>query len=240
MKTMARTALLLVLSCTPAIFAAAPPAVTTTEYVAMGFPSPAHRWTIADYVAASRTIVRLTPEQLPRKGSPLFTRMMSVDNLVPLHDERPLQQRGDVGFALLPPIRTLTEVYMRPPALKAGLDAEAVDAMEMTIAYFIEIGSLLDARAATLPAGAPPPPLRGVMAGVGSSALERLVDSHSYRLSERVRLANSLVKSLPALLAHADNEGRLAIRSQLTAITAAAEKEQEIKQAVARIAAALQ
>jgi len=240
MRTVARTALLLTLLSAPALLAAPPAAtVSTVEYVAMGFPSPAHRWTIADYVAASQAIVRLTPDKLPRKGSPLFTRMMSVDNFVPLHDQRPLQARGDIAHGLLPPVRVITEVYMQRPALNAGLDAEAVDAMEMTIAYFIEIGTLLDARAAALPPGAPPPPLRGVMAGIGSSALERLVDVRSYRLTERVRLGNSLVKSLPALLAHADPEGRAAVRTQLTAITAAA-KEPEIKSAVARIAASLE
>jgi hypothetical protein len=218
--------------------AAAEPQLSTTQYVAMGLPSPAHRWTIADFIAAARVIGTLTPDKLPRRGSPMFTRMMSADNLVPLHDERPLETRGSIGFGMLPPIRTITEAYMKQPALNAGLDAEAVDALELTIAYFTEVGKLLDARASTLPAGAPPPPMRGVMAGVGSTALERLVDSKSYRLAERVRLGTSLAKSLPALLAHADAEGRAAIRSQLTAIAAAA-KEAEIKAAVAKIAAAL-
>jgi hypothetical protein len=222
----------------PAQAAPAEPALSTTQYVAMGIPSPAHRWTIADFIAAARVIGTLTPDKLPRKGSPLFTRMMSTDNLVPLHDERPLQDRGSIGFGLLPPIRTLTEAYMKPAALNAGLDAEAVDAMELTIAYFTEVGKLLDAKASTLPANAPPPPMRGVMAGIGSSALERLVDARSYRLAERVRLGASLVKSLPALLAHADAEGRAAIRTQLTAIAAAA-KEPEIKSAVAKITAAI-
>jgi hypothetical protein len=236
MKRLLILALVLPLAAVTA--AAAEPQLSTTQYVAMGIPSPAHRWTIADFIAAARLIGTLTPDKLPRKGSPMFNRMMSVDNLVPLHDERPLEVRGSIGFGLLPPIRTITEAYMRQPALNAGLDAEAVDAMELTIAYFTEVGKLLDARASTLPANAPPPPMRGVMAGVGSSALERLVDSKSYRLAERIRLGTSLAKSLPALLAHADAEGRAAIRSQLTAIATAA-KEPEIRAAVAKVAAAL-
>jgi hypothetical protein len=219
-----------------AAFAAEP--VTTVQYVAMGAPSPAHRWTVADFIAASRVIAALPPSKLPRKGSPMFTRMMSVDNFVPLHDSRPLQERGNIAFALLPPVRVLTEVYMKQPALDAGLDAEAVDAMETTIAYFTDIGALLDAKANTLPAGSPPPPLRGVMAGIGSSALERLVDMKSYRASERLRLARSLVKSLPALLAHADAEGKVAVRAQLTALEKAA-SEPEMKKMVAQIAAGL-
>jgi hypothetical protein len=210
----------------------------TVEYVAMGAPSPAHRWTVADYIAAQRTLAPLPPDKLPRKGSAMFTRMMSVDNFVPLHDSRPLQERGSIAFALLPCVRALTEAYMKQSSVDAGLDAEAVDAMQYVIAYFTEVGALLDAKANTLPAGAPPPPLKGVMAGIGSTALERLADARSYRLSERLRLATSLSKSLPALLAHADAAGKLAIRSQLTAIQNAV-KEPEMKKAVAQIAAAL-
>ena len=215
--------------------AAGPKPMTTAQYVALGAPSPEHRWTVADYIAASRTIAALHPSQLPRKGSAMFTRMLSLDNFVPLHDARPLQDRGDIAFALLPPVRAITQVYMRPSALNAGLDAEAVDAMLFTISYFTEVGSLLDAKANTLPANSPPPPMRGVMGGVASTALERLVDVKSYRLSERLRLANSLSTSLPALLAHSDALSRLAIREQLTAITAAS-TEEEIKRAVAKIA----
>ena len=214
---------------------AAPKPMTTAQYVALGAPSPEHRWTVADYIAASRAIASLPPSQLPRKGSAMFTRMLSLDNFVPLHDARPLQDRGNIAFALLPPVRQLTEAYMRQPALDAGLDAEAIDAMQFTITYFTEIGSLLDAKANTLPANSPPPPMRGVMGGVASSALERLVDVKSYRLSERLRLANSLSTSLPALLAHSDADSRIAIRSQLTAITNAS-SEEEIKKAVAKIA----
>lgn len=223
-------------------FAATPAApskaMTTAQYVALGAPSPEHRWTVADYIAASRTIAALPASQLPRKGSAMFTRMLSLDNFVPLHDARPLTDRGTIAFALLPPVRALTEVYMRQPALDAGLDAEAVDAMEFTISYFTEIGSLLDARANTLPPGAPPPPMRGVMGGIASSALERLADAKSYRLSERLRLASSLATSLPALLAHSDADSRVAIRGQLTAITAAS-AEPEMKKAVAKIASNL-
>jgi hypothetical protein len=223
-------------------FAAEPPKpaepLKTVEYVAMGAPSPAHRWTVADFIAASRTIAPLPPAKLPRKGSPMFSRIMSLDNFVPLHDSRPLQDRGNIAFALLPPVRSLTEAYMKQSSLDAGLDAEAVDAMITTIAYFTEIGTLLDAKANTLPAGAPPPPMRGVMAGIGSSALERLADRKSYRLSERLRLASSLTNSLPALLSHADNEGKVAIRAQLTAIQNAV-TEPEMKKAVAQIAAKL-
>lgn len=222
--------------------AATPPpasrAMTTAQYEALGAPSPDHRWTVADYVAASRAIVPLPPSQLPRKGSAMFSRMLSLDNFVPLHDARALEERGNIAFALLPPVRQITEVYMQTPALNAGLDAEAIDAMEFTIAYFTEIGSLLDAKANTLPANSPPPPLRGVMAGVASSALERLVDAKSYRLTERVRLANFLATSLPALLAHSNADSRVAIRSQLTAI-ANATSDEEIKKAVAKIAGSL-
>lgn len=220
------------------VFAATPPAVskamTTAQYEALGAPSPDHRWTVADYIAASHAITALPASQLPRKGSAMFTRMLSLDNLAPLRDGRPLEERGNIAFALLPPVRHLTEVYMLTPALNAGLDAEAVDAMQFTIAYFTEIGSLLDAKANTLPANSPPP-MRGVMAGIASSALERLVDVKSYRLSERVRLANSLATSLPALLAHSDKDSRVAIREQLTAITNTSTDE-EIKKAVAKIA----
>ncbi len=80
--------------------------------------------------------------------------------------------------------------------------------------------------------------MRGVMGGIASSALERLVDAKSYRLSERLRLANSLSTSLPALLAHSDTNSRVAIRAQLTAITAAT-SEPELKKAVAKIASNL-
>lgn len=227
--------LLLVLVAAPA-FAAE---LKTVEYVALGAPSPAHRWTVADFIAASRAIAPLPPAKLPRKGSAMFTRMMSLDNFVPLHDSRPLDDRGSIAFALLPPVKALTEAYMKQSSLDAGLDAEAIDAMITTIAYFTEIGAILDAKANTLPKGAPPPPLRGVMAGIGSSALERLADRKSYRLSERLRLATSLSKSLPALLAHADPEGRTAIRGQLTAIQNAVAAEPEMKRAVAQIASAL-
>jgi hypothetical protein len=225
-------------------FAAPPPAppkpvtakpMTTAQYEALGAPSPDHRWTVADYIAASRAIATLPPSKLPRKGSAMFTRMLSLDNFVPLHDARPLEERGNIAFALLPPVRQVTEVYFQTPALNEGLDAEAIDAMEFTIAYFTEIGSLLDAKANTLPANSGPVPLRGVMAGIASSALERLVDVKSYRLTERVRLANFLATSLPALLAHSDPDSRVAIRAQLTAITNAS-SEEEIKRAVAKIA----
>lgn len=210
----------------------------TVEYVAMGAPSPAHRWTVADYIAAQRALASLPPDKLPRKGSAMFTRMMSVDNFASLHDARPLDERGSIAFALLPCIKALTEAYMKQSSVDAGLDAEAVDAVQYVIAYFTEVGALLDAKAATLPAGAPPPPLKGVMAGIGSTALERLADAKSYRLSERLRLATSLAKSLPALLAHADPAGKVAIRGQLTAIQNTV-KEPEMKKAVAQIAAAL-
>jgi hypothetical protein len=210
----------------------------TVEYVAMGAPSPAHRWTVADFIAAQRALAPLPPDKLPRKGSAMFSRMMSLDNFVPLHDDRPLQDRGNIAFALLPCVRALTEAYMKQSSIDAGLDAEAIDAMETVVAYFTDIGAILDARAATLPAGSPPPPMRGQMAGIGSSALERLADAKSYHLNERLRLATSLSKSLPALLSHADVAGRSAIRSQLTAIQAAV-KEPEMKKAVAQIAANL-
>ncbi len=191
----------------------------TVDYVAMGAPSPAHRWTVADFIAAQRSLAPLPPGKLPRKGSAMFS----------------LQDRGNIAFALLPCVRGLTEAYMKQSSIDAGLDAEAVDAMEMVVAYFTEIGAILDARAATLPAGSPPPPLRGQMAGIGSSALERLADAKSYHLNERLRLATSLSKSLPALLSHADAGGRSAIRGQLTAIQNAV-KEPEMKKAVAQIA----
>ncbi len=227
--------LLLVLVAAPSFGAE----LKTVEYVALGAPSPAHRWTVADFIAASRTIAPLPAAKLPRKGSAMFTRMMSLDNFQSLHDSRPLDERGNIAFALLPPVKALTQAYMKQSALDAGLDAEAVDAMITTIAYFTEIGAILDAKANTLPAGAPPPPLRGVMAGIGSSALERLADRKSYRLAERLRLATSLSKSLPALLAHADMEGRTAIRGQLTAIQSAVAAEPEMKKAVAQIASGL-
>jgi hypothetical protein len=214
-------------------FAAEP--LKTVEYVAMGAPSPAHRWTVADFIAAQRALASLPPDKLPRKGSAMFSRMMSLDNFVPLHDDRPLQDRGNIAFALLPCVRALTEAYMKQSSVDAGLDAEAIDAMQTVVAYFTDIGAILDARAATLPAGAPPPPLRGQMAGIGSSALERLADAKSYHLNERLRLATSLSKSLPALLSHADVSGRQAIRGQLTAIQNAV-KEPEMKKAVAQIA----
>jgi hypothetical protein len=212
-----------------------PKAMTTAQYVALGAPEPDHRWTVADFIVASRTIASLPPAKLPRKGSAMFTRILSLDNLVPLHDARPLEERGNIAFALLPPVKALTQAYMRQSSLDAGLDAEAVDAMEFTITYFTEIGSLLDAKANTLPPNSPPPPMRGVMGGVASTALERLADVKSYRLSERLRLASSLATSLPALLAHSDNESRVAIRGQLTAITSAS-TEEEMKRAVAKIA----
>ena len=218
--------------------AALPKPMTTAQYVALGAPEPDHRWTVADYIAASRVITALPPGKLPRKGSAMFTRILSLDNLMPLHDARPLEQRGNIAFALLPPVKALTQVYMRQSSVDAGLDAEAIDAMEFTITYFTEIGSLLDARANTLPPNSPPPPLRGVMGGVASTALERLADVKSYRLTERLRLANSLATSLPALLAHSNNDSRIAIRSQLTAITNAS-TEEEMKKAVAKIAANL-
>ncbi len=213
----------------------APKPLTTAQYVALGAPEPDHRWTVADFIAASRTFAALPAAKLPRKGSAMFTRILSLDNLVPLHDGRPLEQRGNIAFALLPPVKALMQAYMRQSSLDAGLDAEAVDAMEFTITYFTEIGSLLDAKANTLPPNSPPPPMRGVMGGVASTALERLADAKSYRLSERLRLAGSLATSLPALLAHSDNDSRIAIRSQLTAITNAS-TEEEMKKAVAKIA----
>src|SRR5260221_7300168 len=110
-------------------FAATPAApskaMTTAQYVALGAPSPEHRWTVADYIAASRTIAALPASRLPRKGSAMFTRMLSLDNLVPLHDARPLTDRGNIAFALLPPVRALTEAYMRPPALDAARNPRA-------------------------------------------------------------------------------------------------------------------
>ncbi len=236
MKTITLTLVLFGILAAAPSFGAEP--LKTVEYVAMGAPSPAHRWTVADFIAAQRSLATLPPDKLPRKGSAMFSRMMSLDNFVPLHDARPLDERGGIAFALLPCVRGLTEAYLKPSSVNAGLDAEAVDAMETVVAYFTEIGAILDAKAATLPAGAPPPPLRGQMAGVGSSALERLADSKSYRASERLRLAESLAKSLPALLSHADANGRQAIRGQLTAIQSAV-KEPELKKAVAQIAANL-
>jgi hypothetical protein len=235
---MKRSLPLLLLILTTASLAAAPTPLKTAEYVAMGVPSPDHRWTVADYIAASRILVPLPPEKLPRKGSALFTRIMSTENFAPLHGTAPIDDRGGIAFALLPPLRALTQAYMRPGSVMAGLDAEAIDALEMTIAYFTEAGALTDAKANTLAPGAPPPPLRGAIAGVGALALERLTDVKGYRLSERLRLAQALTTSLPRLLAHASPDGRAVVVGEVDKMVANA-KEPEIRTAAKKIAVAL-
>jgi len=171
----------------------------------------------------------------------MFSRMMSLDKLRAASRRPAVADRGNIAFALpLPCVKGLTEAYMKQSSIDAGLDAEAVDAMETVVAYFTEIGAILDARAATLPAGASAAAVAGPdgrhrqqRAGAAGGCQvvppQRAPCAWPRRWSKSPPRACCLTRTAG---------GRSAIRGQLTAIQNAV-KEPEMKKAVAQIAASL-
>jgi hypothetical protein len=223
-------------------------------YVQKGMPANDRFWLGDDYAQALLVLKSLAASdatQLPRYGSPasgpVFARIVSRDNLrLALTSALPEEQRLTAAAAIMQNLGQITVVYASATTSSQVFDSELVELMGYLLEVSREMLPLTEAVVASVPVDAPSrearvkglDQVRQGTAGIASGCLTTLTDKKSYRVSELVRLAETMEKTLPLLMPFlppgTQQELPILLRRMLEQ-----ESDPKLKQALQRVAAAL-
>jgi hypothetical protein len=180
-------------------------------YIQKGLPAHDRKWSGDDYeqaLAILRTIASQDATQLPRFGSPasglMFARMVSLDNLSLYNNKTValdlrLQERG----AILTNLGLLIGLYASVSTAEKVFDAELIELTRLTLETCVDVPQMLDkAMASASPEIRQKSQLElaGGFAQIVNGCLTSLTEKQLYRTANLIRLAQTLERTLPAII----------------------------------------
>jgi hypothetical protein len=189
--------------------------------------------------------------QLPRFGSTtsgsVFARIISRDNLKLTNDDLLTNQQRLVSTAnVLQGVSEITAIYVSATTAQRVFDAELVELLRYTLEVSRDVVQLAGQFFASLPPDDPDrdarmkgrEQMRDGIASIVGGCIATLAEKDSYRLSELVRLAESLEKTLPEMFSFLPDRTQQEFRVRVRRMSEE-EAEPAMKERLVRMSAAL-